>query len=139
MNAIDTNVLLYRIDRREAAKRMRSRELLHKLVAASTATVLPWQVVTEFARQLRRWELERRITASTLRAYLDTIRSLFPIVMPTPNVLDRALDLTERNGLGHWDAMIVAACLDAGVNALYTEDMGSPRRIESLDLINPFT
>ncbi|QDU54085.1 PIN domain-containing protein [Aeoliella mucimassa] len=30
------------------------------------------------------------------------------------------------------------ACLEAGVTTRYTEDIGAPRRIESLELVNPF-
>lgn len=58
--------------------------------------------------------------------------------MPTPGVLERSIDLTTAHTLSHWDAMLVAACLEAGVDTLYTEDMGAPRMIESLKLINPF-
>jgi predicted nucleic acid-binding protein len=58
--------------------------------------------------------------------------------MPIPVVLDRALDLADQHSLSHWDSMLVAACLEAGVDTLHTEDMGSPRVIESLQLENPF-
>ena len=41
--------------------------------------------------------------------------------------------------LSHWDSMlVVAACIDAGVDTLYTEDMRAPRQIETVRLINPF-
>ena len=32
----------------------------------------------------------------------------------------------------------VAACIEVGVDQLYTEDMGSPRQLDSVQLINPF-
>jgi predicted nucleic acid-binding protein len=50
--------------------------------------------------------------------------------MPAPAVLDRAIFLAARHSLSHWDSMIVAACAEAGVDQLYTEDMGSPRQIQ---------
>ena len=34
--------------------------------------------------------------------------------------------------------MLLGACVEAGVTTLYTEDMGAPRKIETIDLINPF-
>jgi predicted nucleic acid-binding protein len=58
--------------------------------------------------------------------------------MPAPGVLDRALDLTDRHSLSHWDSMLIAACIEAGVNTLYTEDMGSPGQYDSVRLVNPF-
>ncbi|MBY0513446.1 MAG: hypothetical protein K2P78_05990 [Gemmataceae bacterium] len=40
--------------------------------------------------------------------------------------------------LSFWDALLVAACLRGGVTVLYTEDMGAPRVIGALSLVNPF-
>lgn len=34
--------------------------------------------------------------------------------------------------------MILGACQTAGIVRLYTEDMGAPRKIDSIELINPF-
>ncbi len=34
--------------------------------------------------------------------------------------------------------MLLGACLEAGIDTLYTEDMGSPRTIEGVKLVNPF-
>jgi predicted nucleic acid-binding protein len=67
-----------------------------------------------------------------------TPKSAFPVALPTEGIFDAAMGLTDRHQLSLWDAMIVAACIQAGVDRLYTEDMGSPRRIEQLELINPF-
>jgi predicted nucleic acid-binding protein len=36
------------------------------------------------------------------------------------------------------DALIVAACIDAGVDTLYTEDFGGSTTIVTLRIINPF-
>jgi predicted nucleic acid-binding protein len=35
--------------------------------------------------------------------------------------------------------MLLAACLEAGVTVLYTEDMGSPVVYDGLQLLNPFS
>jgi predicted nucleic acid-binding protein len=40
--------------------------------------------------------------------------------------------------LSHWDGMVLGAGLDAGVDTLYTEDMGAPVVIAGISLINPF-
>jgi predicted nucleic acid-binding protein len=54
-----------------------------------------------------------------------------------PAVLDHALDLAGRFSLSHWDSMILGACKEAAVTKLYTEDMGSPRIIDGIELVNP--
>jgi predicted nucleic acid-binding protein len=58
--------------------------------------------------------------------------------MPTRAVLDRALDLTARYSLSHWDSMLLGACIEAGVTTLYTEGMGSPAVFDTVRLVNPF-
>ncbi len=52
-------------------------------------------------------------------------------------MFDLALNLADRFSLAHWDSMILGACQAAGVTILYTEDMGAPRAINGVQLINP--
>lgn len=58
--------------------------------------------------------------------------------LPVEASLDRALRYAAVYSLSHWDSMIVAACAEAGVTTLFTEDMGAPRVIDVAPLINPF-
>ncbi len=58
--------------------------------------------------------------------------------MPPVDTVERALTLSEKHALSHWDSMLLAACEAAGVDTLYTEDMGAPRQIEGIKLLNPF-
>lgn len=137
MNAIDTNILIYRVDQQEHVKRPLAEDLLKRL-SANKDTVLLWQVLAEFARWLTSKQHAQQIEAHVVRDYLDVVRQQFTLVMPTPPVLDLALDLADRYSLSHWDSMLLAACVDAGVTTLYTEDMGAPRTMDSIDLVNPF-
>ena len=50
MNAVDTNVLIYRLDRREPVKQGKARSLLRQLALDTTPTVLLWQVLGEMVR-----------------------------------------------------------------------------------------
>jgi len=137
MNAIDTNILVYRVDRNEPSKQPLASELLHQL-SGNRNTVLLWQVLAEFARWLKASEHAQRIEPTAVIEYINAVRRELPLRMPTPDCLDRALDLASRYSLSHWDSMLLAACLEAGVTTLYTEDMGAPRTIDSIELINPF-
>ena len=58
MNAVDTNVLVYFVDRDEPAKRAKAIELLDGLVKEDVETILLWQVAAEFLSCLRRWQPE---------------------------------------------------------------------------------
>ncbi len=138
MNAVDTNVLIYRLDRSDPVKQAKARDLLRQLAKNTEPTVVPWQVLGELVRQLRRWQDESRLTRDVLLRYVAAFRRLFPVVMPTASVLDRALELTGKHCLSHWDSMLLGACLDAGVDTLYTEDMGAPITYDRIRLVNPF-
>jgi len=138
MNAVDTNVLIYRLDRHEPAKQAKARELLRRLSSETTPTILLWQVLGELMRQLRYWQDQGEITREAMVRYVAAFRRLLPLVVPTSRVADHALDLTGRYSLSHWDSMLLGACKDAGATILYTEDMGSPATYDGLQLINPF-
>lgn len=138
MNAVDTNVLIYRLDRQEPAKQAQARELLRRLSSDPTPTLLLWQVLGELMRQLRSWQDQGRITRDTVLRYVATFRRMLPLAMPTPRVADHALNLTARYSLSHWDSMLLGACKEASVTTLYTEDMGSPTTYDGIMLVNPF-
>jgi predicted nucleic acid-binding protein len=67
MNAVDTNVLLYSVDRHEPIKQAKAQQTLNELHAAGTA-VLHWQVLGEVAQQLRRWQTNGRISKASSRS-----------------------------------------------------------------------
>ena len=50
----------------------------------------------------------------------------------------RGLELQERYSLSFYDALIVAAALEAGCTRLLSEDLQDGLRIERLTIENPF-
>jgi predicted nucleic acid-binding protein len=137
MNAVDTNIYLYSLDDNEPIKKRKAQQLFQQLLAGSQSTYLLWQVLAESVNQLRRWKDLGKLTESEFAAHVQLFRTKFPLVMPTPGVLDHALDLAKRHSLSHWDSMILGACKEAGVTTLYAEDMGAPTVIDSIQLVNP--
>jgi predicted nucleic acid-binding protein len=137
MNAVDTNILIYSLDRNEPAKQSKAQQLLLQLRSATEPTFLLRQVLGESVQQLRRWRDQGQLTDAEFSQHVQTFRYLFPIILPTVPVLDRALDFVQRFSLAHWDSMILGACAEAGVTRLYTENMGAPRTINGIELVNP--
>jgi predicted nucleic acid-binding protein len=137
MNAIDTNVLLYSVDRNEPVKQLKAQKLLQSLHASPEPTILLWQVLGEAAQQLRRWRDLGKLTPAEYKQHVLAFRHIFPVILPTTEVFDAAQRLTKRFSLSHWDSMLLGACQTAGATRLYTEDIGSPRNIDGVDLINP--
>lgn len=137
MNAVDTNVWLYAVDHRESVKRPRAFDLLEEL-ARNGESVLPWQVASEFVNGLRRWESKRVISLMQIDEFVTWMIEMFPIVTPQYTTVLTALDLSRRYSLSHWDSMLLAACVEAGVTTLYSEDLSNGVRYESVLVINPF-
>ena len=137
MNAADTNVWLYAVEHRELIKRQRAYDLLEELARAGE-TVLPWQVASEFVNGLRRWESKQVLTPEKVNYFVGWMIEMFPIVTPQHMTVLTALDLSRRYSLSHWDSMLLAACIEAGVTTLYSEDLSNGMRYDSVLVVNPF-
>ncbi|MEO8882900.1 MAG: PIN domain-containing protein [Devosia sp.] len=125
----DSNVLIYSISG-DDAKTAAAREHLAGRGAISV------QVLNEVANVARNkmamtW-LEIRETISVFQAGLI----VHPLSVRTHNL---GLTLAERHGLHIYDAMIVAAALEADCDTLYSEDMHAGLVVDGrLTIVNPF-
>ena len=95
------------------------------------------QVLNEFANVLRKklgrgWA-EIAEALDDVQAALDPPR---PVTIVTHST---AVTLAQEHGFSFFDALIVAATIEAGCDTLLTEDMRAGRRIGGLRLVNPFT
>lgn len=133
MIAVDTNVLIYACDQSEP----RRQTIALELIAASTEGVLLWQVACEFlsaSRKLSKQGFTPTQAWNRLAEFLD----LLPLALPTAANLTHARELHIVHGVSLWDALILAACLEAGVDILYSEDVPGLSAFETLRVINPF-
>ena len=134
MNVIDTNIWLYAHDTRDAQKQ----RFAQSVIAQTQALVLPWQVGCEFiaaSRKLAPLGFDETLAWKALEQ-MEAMASI--VLMPDPQLWRDVPSLQTTHSLSFWDALLVAACHSGGVDTLYTEDMGSPRSIEGLALVNPF-
>jgi predicted nucleic acid-binding protein len=132
MNAVDTNVLIHAYDVRLPDQQKKAIELLDSL----TDCVLLWQVACEFLAASRKLS-PTGFTIDDAWGHLGDLQRVFRLVAPSPQILVRAKDFSLNQGVQFWDAMIYGACLEAGVSRFYSEDLPG-RRIDGLDIINPF-
>ena len=133
MIAVDTNILLYVHDPRDARKPRIAMELVNSL----DDPALLWQGAGGYvaaARKLTPFGL-------TVAAALDnihTLRRIWTCCGPTWDVLDEAERLITRYSLSFWDALLVASCLVHGVEKLYTEDFSGYGSIGGVQIVDPF-
>jgi predicted nucleic acid-binding protein len=132
MNAIDTNVLVYAYDDSNPHKQRRAHELLESI----GNVVLLWQVACEFVSASRKL-LPKGADPAIAWERLDEARESYPLILPTENVLGAARSMQLENGIHYWDALLYAACIEAGVKRIYSEDLpGSV--VAGLEVVNPF-
>jgi predicted nucleic acid-binding protein len=132
MIALDTDVLIYACDRSNPERQKRASELIDR----ATDGVLLWQVACEFVAASRKLS-GQGFTAADAWDRLADFQALFPLVQPGPGILQYARELHASRGVSFWDAMILAACAEAGVEVLYSEDI--PGVISaSPKVVNPF-
>jgi len=125
---LDTNILIYAQEHGTKGEIARD--------AILTGGVISVQVLNEFVSVLRRkfgfeWDVVEEAVAD-VRTALDTVR---PMDVSTHA---EALALARSYGLNFYDALIVAAALEAGCDTLLTEDLQAGQRIEGLTVVNPF-
>jgi predicted nucleic acid-binding protein len=133
MNAVDTNVLVYACDPRDASKQ----DVATALIETLDDPVLIWQVACEYLAATRKLD---PIGYSREEAWEDIreLRAAWPTLFPTWAVLERAGELLGRYSLSFWDATVLAACVDGGIERLYTEDFDAYRTVDGVEIVNPF-
>jgi predicted nucleic acid-binding protein len=138
MNGVDTNVFVYSLDVHEPVKQAKAKALLAGLVGAPPGTILLWQVAGELLSVLRNWETKGRVSRSDAEANFRDVFAMFPLAVPGPQLFARYFDLHSRFSLSHWDAMLLAACHEAGVTTLFSEDLDAGTDYDGLRVVNPF-
>ncbi len=125
----DTTILVYALS--EGDERTATAERL--LAAGGNLSV---QVLNEFVAVARK---KLNMSWPEIGEALDAVRVLCEPPAPlTIEIHDEALRIAERYGYHIYDALILAAVLDAGCDVLYSEDMQDGQKVDSLTIQNPF-
>ncbi|MFO0839122.1 MAG: PIN domain-containing protein [Phycisphaerae bacterium] len=133
MTAVDTNVLIYARDPRDPRRQSTAAELIRTLRDG----VLLWQVACEYVAASRKLA-PFGFSVSEAIDDLRDLRSIWTTALPDWSTFDRAVELQRRFSLSIWDALLVAACIEARVDELLTEDLGAQSVIEGVRIRNPF-
>ena len=131
---LDTNVLVYALDRREPEKRDRAREVLRR-VGASGA-VLPAQVLSEFANACLR-KLEPRPDPAAVQREVERLLLAFPVLPLTGPVVLEALRGVREHLLSYYDAQIWAVARLGQVGVILSEDFNPGAVLDGVSFANP--
>jgi len=125
---LDSNVVLYLLSG-EARKADRAEALLR---ARPTISV---QVLNEITSVCLR---KLRLPWEEVEAVIAAVKSNASVVPLTVESHALAMELAQRHRLSFYDAHVVASALQAGAQALFSEDMHHGLEIEGLRILNPF-
>lgn len=132
---VDTNVLLYCFDERDAVKRDRARSWIARCWERRCGR-LSNQVLNEFYANARR-KFADAISAGDARAEVRRYQLWQPWALDHATV-ETAWAVESRYGLTYWDALIVAAAQAQGCRFLLSEDLQHDQQIDRVRILNPF-
>ena len=125
----DTNILVYAFATDE-----RKRAIAQDVLASGG--VISVQVVNEFANVLRK---KQRLEWPSIEGALAVVERWFRTIRPLTLETHRAaLPFARFAGIGIYDALIVAAAIEAGCDRLLSEDLQHGRRFGDCAVVNPF-
>jgi predicted nucleic acid-binding protein len=128
---IDTNVLVYSVDRRDPQKHALARERMLQAKHGWIST----QVLQEFYVSTTG---KLRLPAERARHLVRSYRERFDVVVVQPEMIERAIDWSLAEQLSFWDALILASADSAKCGELWTEDLNSGQTIRGVKIVNPF-
>lgn len=133
MNAkpfFDTNILIYTLAEGDPRSQVSQSLLL-------SGGVVSVNVLNEFVAVARRkYDLSWPELKEVLTNFGILLGEPTPITLGTHRI---ALEIAERYRYQIFDALVIAAALEASCTLIYSEDMRSGQKIQGLTIHNPFS
>lgn len=133
MTFIDSNVLVYSIDSRDARKHQMARAIISK-AKNSGDYLISAQVLNEFANvALRKLGIAKPQTLIALEKF-----SIIRAVPVLPEWTPEAIRIMERYGIQFFDSLLLAAAAANGCDEILTEDLADGQVYCGVKAVNPF-
>jgi predicted nucleic acid-binding protein len=133
---LDTNVFVYQLEGQDARKAAIAQVLIQQGIATGN-TCISFQVVQECLNTAIRKALVP-LGGPEMGRYLETVLAPLLRVQSTLKLYRASLDIQSHYRFAYYDALIVAAALDAGCATLYSEDLQDGQHIDGLTIVDPF-
>jgi len=130
---IDTNILVYQMDKRNPEKKNTCRSIVRDLVSRNDA-VISTQVLQEFyVVCTTRLKLKPVFVKGLIHGFEN-----MEVVTIGPDLIKEAIDTSVQSDISFWDSLIVVAAEAARCKYLYTEDLNDGQIIRNVRIQNPF-
>lgn len=133
---LDTNLFIYQIEALDEKKAPIADRIIGEGISSGN-TCISFLVVQECLNTFAR-KAEIRLGPDQMHDYLDAVLAPLMQVGASIDLYRKAVEVQARYGYSFYDALIIAAALEAGCARLLTEDMQHGQRIEGLMIVNPF-
>lgn len=131
---VDTNVLVYAVDRADAAKQARALEILE--ADGAERLVISTQVLCELYVVVTR-KLAQPLDEEEAAGRVGDLAKL-PTVATDTRLVETAIARSRESRISFWDALIVAAAETAGCGRLLSEDLSHGSTLGAVTVENPF-
>lgn len=133
---LDTNLFVYTFVPNAPEKTRRANDLIRNALASHRG-VISFQVVQEFFSVAFK-RLTPRMTTPEAEGYFANVLRPLVSLHSSPALYAEALRLHGTFRLSWYDALIVAAALQANCETLYSEDLQHGQVFGNLRIVNPF-
>jgi predicted nucleic acid-binding protein len=130
---LDTNLLVYTDDVGEPQKRETALALVDRCLQKSSGVVSS-QVLQEYFVTVRG---KLGVSAEIARRKVELFARFDVALIGFEDIL-AAIDLHRLHSFSFWDALVIRSAARAGCSVLYSEDLQHGRRIDGLEIVNPF-
>lgn len=131
---VDTNILVYALDRTAGRKHDRALHLIERLWTSGQG-VLSTQVLQELCVNLRR-KVTPPLPPEQVRDVVQDYLSWEVVVNDAASII-QALEIEARSRISFWDALILHAAESCGATVLYSEDLAPGQKYGSIEVVNP--
>lgn len=134
---VDTNILVYSVDRRDARKQTAAATALDELASAGLG-VLSAQTLAEYYSALTSKNvLAEQVPAADVANQVADYAGSWTVVDVTALVVLEAIEGVRRHQLAHGDAQIWAAAKLNQIEVVYSEDGPTGLTIGGVRFVNP--
>lgn len=130
---IDTNILIYAMDKADPIKQEKIRFLLRSIQENQTG-VISTQVLQEFyIVSTKKLGLDPLLVKGILSSLAN-----FETIMISPELIQSAVDCSILNRISFWDALIIVCAENACCEKVWSEDLNHGQLIRGIRIENPF-
>ena len=131
---LDTNLLVYSMDKNDPRKKEQSREVL-RTIRDEYRGVISTQVMQEFyVAATRKLGVDPLLAKNIIQQFEN-----FEVVIISPEIIYEAIDCSMISQLSFWDALIIVSAERAKCREIWTEDLNHGQIIRGVKVVNPLS